>query len=159
MRHMIRNAGVTLLVFWSLCWCSSAADDDGDDLVGLVQRNNGARTARTLGTYDTTLAFTIPLFSFTLPERQDLVENKDYTKQAALSLLGLGLVGGLAVIPYIFAAVGRAGADRLTPNIRYLNSDSIFLLTRIIALLLEMIDFDSFVENSWHFSSENLLTV
>jgi len=108
---MIRNAGVTLLVFWSLCWCSSAADDDGDDLVGLVQRNNGARTARTLGTYDTTLAFTIPLFSFTLPERQDLVENKDYTKQAALSLLGLGLVGGLAVIPYIFAAVGRAGAD------------------------------------------------
>lgn len=111
---MMRNVAVTVLVFGSFVWLSSAAED-GDDLVGLVQRNNGARTGRTLGNYDTTLAFTIPLFSFTLPERKELVE-KDYTKQAALSLLGLGLVGGLAVIPYIFAAAGRA--DRLTffPN-------------------------------------------
>jgi len=113
MTHMISNVAVVLLVFWSFC-CYDAAAQDPDDSVALAEPTNGARAGRTLGVYDTTLAFTIPLFSFTLPERKELIDNKDYTKQAALSLLGLGLVGGLAVIPYVFAAVGRAGVDRFT---------------------------------------------
>lgn len=62
------------------------------------------------GIFNTTLAFTIPLFSFTLPDRA--AAGKDYTKQAAWSLIGLAAIGGIAIFPYVWTARGSAKADK-----------------------------------------------
>lgn len=74
------------------------------DILHIVKREilEGETGRSSSGIFNTTLAFTIPLFSFTLPDRA--TAGKDYTKQAALSLFGLALVGGITVIPYVWAA-------------------------------------------------------
>lgn len=78
------------------------------DFLKLVKReidgpSDGLETGRSSsGIFNTTLAFTVPLFSFSLPDRA--TAGKEYTKQAALSLIGLALVGGIAVIPYVWQA-------------------------------------------------------
>lgn len=80
------------------------------DFVKLVKRQiDDVETGRSAsGIFNTTIAFTIPLFSFSLPDRA--TAGKDYTKQAALSLIGLAVVGGIAVIPYVWqAASGTLG--------------------------------------------------
>lgn len=80
------------------------------DFVKLVKRQiDDVETGRSSsGIFNTTLAFTVPLFSFSLPDRA--TAGKDYTKQAALSLIGLAIVGGIAVIPYVWqAASGTLG--------------------------------------------------
>ena len=80
------------------------------DFIKLVKRQiDDVETGRSSsGIFNTTVAFTGPLFSFTLPDRASA--GKDYTKQAALSLIGLAIVGGIAVIPYVWqAASGTLG--------------------------------------------------
>lgn len=75
------------------------------DFIKLVKRelSDDVETGRSSsGIFNTTLAFTIPLFSFSLPDRA--TAGKEYTKQAALSLFGLAIVGGIAIIPYVWEA-------------------------------------------------------
>lgn len=82
---------------------------DYGDLLKMVKREilDGETGRSSSGIFNTTLAFTIPLFSFSLPDRA--TAGKDYTKQAALSLFGLALVGGIALIPYVWTARGPVG--------------------------------------------------
>jgi hypothetical protein len=126
MRHFYKNV-LSGIVFWLLLSQSmslfdgmSAAENeveevedteegaeghDFSDFFNLVKNQvtgNVATGRSASGIFNTTLAFTIPLFSFTLPDTD--IASKDYTKQAALSLFGLALVGGLAVVPYVWSA-------------------------------------------------------
>ena len=133
MRHFYKNV-LSGLVFWLLLSQSlsifnsssgAAVPDDNErmadevqqqdeeegsegryfgDLIKLVKRQiDDVETGRSAsGIFNTTLAFTIPLFSFSLPDRA--TAGKEYTKQAALSLIGLALVGGIAVVPYVWQA-------------------------------------------------------
>jgi hypothetical protein len=126
MRHFYKNV-LSTLIFWLFMWQSmsllyggsakntlEAEEGEGSegqhygDFLNLVKRqiiesDDSVETGRSAkGIFNTTLAFTIPLFSFTLPDRASA--GKDYTKEAALSLFGLALVGGLAVIPYVWSA-------------------------------------------------------
>lgn len=97
----------------------SQNDDEGSegryfgDLLNVVKReiSNGETGRSSSGIFNTTLAFTIPLFSFSLPDRA--TAGKDYTKQAALSLFGLALVGGIALIPYVWTAKSNIGKKTL----------------------------------------------
>lgn len=97
----------------------SQNDDEGSegryfgDLLNVVKReiSNGETGRSSSGIFNTTLAFTIPLFSFSLPDRA--TAGKDYTKQAALSLFGLALVGGIALIPYVWTAKSSIGKKTL----------------------------------------------
>ena len=140
MRHFYKKM-LSSLIFWllfsqslSLFDTAAAAEQSGDleeegsegrslgDLFGLVKQQltgpsvEDVETGRSSsGIWNTTLAFTVPLFSFTLPDKA--AAGKDYTKQAALSLLGLAMVGGLAVIPYVWAATKATGRKR-----RYVSS-------------------------------------
>lgn len=77
---------------------------DFSELLKIVKREitDGETGRSSSGIFNTTLAFTIPLFSFSLPDRA--TAGKDYTKQAALSLFGLAIVGGIAIMPYVWAA-------------------------------------------------------
>lgn len=86
---------------------------DFRDLLKIVKREirDGETGRSSSGIFNTTLAFTVPLFSFSLPERN--VAGKDYTKQAALSLFGLALVGGIAIIPYVWTARNAIGKKTL----------------------------------------------
>lgn len=130
MRHFYKNV-LSGLVFWLLLsqtmslfnssTAASVADEESEeelesdqvegseghhfgDILHIVKREilAGETGRSSSGIFNTTLAFTIPLFSFTLPDRA--TAGKDYTKQAALSLFGLALVGGITVIPYVWAA-------------------------------------------------------
>lgn len=93
----------------------SEADEEGSEgrdfseLLKIVKREirEGETGRSSSGIFNTTLAFTIPLFSFSLPERA--TAGKDYTKQAALSLFGLAIVGGIAIIPYVWTARSALG--------------------------------------------------
>lgn len=82
---------------------------DFGDLLKIVKREilDGETGRSSSGIFNTTLAFTIPLFSFSLPDRA--TAGKDYTKQAALSLFGLALVGGIALIPYVWTTRSPVG--------------------------------------------------
>ncbi len=77
---------------------------DFSELLKIVKReiSDGETGRSSSGIFNTTLAFTVPLFSFSLPDRA--TAGKDYTKQAALSLFGLAIVGGIAIMPYVWAA-------------------------------------------------------
>lgn len=77
---------------------------DFSELLKIVKREitDGETGRSSSGIFNTTLAFTIPLFSFSLPDRA--TAGKDYTKQAALSLFGLAIVGGIAIMPYVWTA-------------------------------------------------------
>jgi hypothetical protein len=77
---------------------------DFGELLKIVKREifDGETGRSSSGIFNTTLAFTIPLFSFSLPDRA--TAGKDYTKQAALSLFGLAIVGGIAIMPYVWTA-------------------------------------------------------
>ncbi|XP_057368704.1 uncharacterized protein LOC130689777 [Daphnia carinata] len=79
------------------------------DLLKIVKREirDGETGRSSSGIFNTTLAFTIPLFSFSLPDRA--TAGKDYTKQAALSLFGLAIVGGIAIMPYVWTARSALG--------------------------------------------------
>ncbi len=139
MRHFYKHI-LSGLVFWlllsqslSLFNSSSAAstsrseeadEDSNNDYEGseghdfseflkIVKREikDGETGRSSSGIFNTTLAFTVPLFSFSLPERN--VAGKDYTKQAALSLFGLALVGGIAIIPYVWTARNAIGKKTL----------------------------------------------
>lgn len=79
------------------------------DLLKIVKREirEGETGRSSSGIFNTTLAFTIPLFSFSLPDRA--TAGKDYTKQAALSLFGLAIVGGIAIMPYVWTARSALG--------------------------------------------------
>lgn len=82
---------------------------DFSELLKIVKReiSDGETGRSSSGIFNTTLAFTIPLFSFSLPDRASA--GKDYTKQAALSLFGLAIVGGIAIMPYVWAARSPLG--------------------------------------------------
>lgn len=88
---------------------SQQEDNHFGEILDIVKREikDGETGRSSSGIFNTTLAFTIPLFSFSLPDRASA--GKDYTKQAALSLFGLALVGGIAVIPYVWTAKGTIG--------------------------------------------------
>ena len=66
------------------------------------------------GQYDTSLAFSVPLFSYTMPGYRENPSNTDLVAQAALALGGLGLLATVAYIPFYIGldgstVVGRSG--------------------------------------------------
>ncbi|XP_046456963.1 uncharacterized protein LOC124204020 [Daphnia pulex] len=91
---------------------------DFSELLKIVKReiSDGETGRSSSGIFNTTLAFTIPLFSFSLPDRA--TAGKDYTKQAALSLFGLAIVGGIAIMPYVWAARSPLGKKTVVESSR-----------------------------------------
>ena len=54
------------------------------------------------GRYDTSLAFSLPLFSYTMPGYRENPSSSDLTAQAAIALGSLGLLATVAYIPFYF---------------------------------------------------------
>ncbi len=66
------------------------------------------------GQYDTSLAFSVPLFSYTMPGYRENPSNTDLLGQAAIALGSLGLLATVAYIPFYIGldgstVVGRSG--------------------------------------------------
>ena len=52
------------------------------------------------GRYDTSLALSLPLFSYTMPGYRENPSSSDLAAQAALALGGLGLLATVAYVPF-----------------------------------------------------------
>ncbi len=76
-------------------------------------------TGRTLGKggkgqYETNVAFSVPLFSYTMPGYREYPSSSDLVAQAAIALGSLGLLATVAYIPFYVGldgstVVGRSG--------------------------------------------------
>ena len=76
-------------------------------------------TGRTLGKggngqYETNVAFSVPLFSYTMPGYREYPSSSDLVAQAAIALGSLGLLATVAYIPFYIGldgstVVGRSG--------------------------------------------------
>jgi hypothetical protein len=67
-----------------------------------------------VGRHDTSLAFSVPLFSFTMPGYRQYPDSTDLVSQAAIALGSLGLLGTVAYFPFYLGLdgstmVGRSG--------------------------------------------------
>jgi hypothetical protein len=57
------------------------------------------------GRYDTSLAFSLPLFSYTMPGYRENPSSSDLVAQAAIALGSLGLLATVAYIPFYIGAL------------------------------------------------------
>ena len=113
------------IMYLSEIYCLDSIEDSVNDL---LQESYGEEEGRIFNydrgaAFNTSVAFTIPLFSFTLPGAADATnQGLDGNTFGVLAFIAVFLIGGLGVAIYTTTQGGNSGARSFNANEKYFDS-------------------------------------